>query len=140
MYANATLLVKMKKILLALLLITTSAILSAYSKPIQNTEMTLTGLVKVYGNEPVTFLGLKTDDGREFKIQADQNTLSELQNNQGYKIEITGIVEKPAKIKSQNQAISLDSLKDGKIIVAKWKSLGLQDEDIEDILEIHSIK
>ncbi len=130
----------MKKILLALLLITTSAILSAYSKPIQNTEMTLTGLVKVYGNEPVTFLGLKTDDGREFKIQADQNTLSELQNNQGYKIEITGIVEKPAKIKSQNQAISLDSLKDGKIIVAKWKSLGLQDEDIEDILEIHSIK
>ncbi len=130
----------MKKILLALLLITTSAILSAYSKPIQNTEMTLTGLVKVYGNEPVTFLGLKTDDGREFKIQADQNTLSELQNNQGYKIEITGIVEKPAKIKSQDQAISLDSLKDGKIIVAKWKSLGLQDEDIEDILEIHSIK
>lgn len=130
----------MKKILLALLLITTSAILSAYSKPIQNTEMTLTGLVKVYGNEPVTFLGLKTDDGREFKIQADQNTLSELQNNQGYKIEITGIVEKPAKIKSQNQAISLDSLKDGKIIVAKWKSLGQQDEDIEDILEIHSIK
>lgn len=130
----------MKKILLALMLITTSAILSAYSKPIQNTEMTLTGLVKVYGNEPVTFLGLKTDDGREFKIQADQNTLSELQNNQGYKIEITGIVEKPAKIKSQNQAISLDSLKDGKIIVAKWKSLGLQDEDIEDILEIHSIK
>lgn len=130
----------MKKLLLALLLITTSAILSAYSKPIQNTEMTLTGLVKVYGNEPVTFLGLKTDDGREFKIQADQNTLSELQNNQGYKIEITGIVEKPAKIKSQNQAISLDSLKDGKIIVAKWKSLGLQDEDIEDILEIHSIK
>lgn len=131
---------KMKKLLLALLLITTSAILSAYSKPIQNTEMTLTGLVKVYGNETVTFLGLKTDDGREFKIQADQNTLSELQNNQGYKIEITGIVEKPAKIKSQNQAISLDSLKDGKIIVAKWKSLGLQDEDIEDILEIHSIK
>lgn len=130
----------MKKILLALLLITTSAILSAYSKPIQNTEMTLTGLVKVYGNEPVTFLGLKTDDGREFKIQADQNTLSELQNNQGYKIEITGIVEKPAKIKSQDQAISLDSLKDGKIILAKWKSLGLQDEDIEDILEIHSIK
>ena len=130
----------MKKILLALILITTSAILSAYSKPIQNTEMTLTGLVKVYGNEPVTFLGLKTDDGREFKIQADQNTLSELQNNQGYKIKITGIVEKPAKIKSQNQAISLDSLKDGKIIVAKWKSLGLQDEDIEDILEIHSIK
>ena len=130
----------MKKILLAVILITTSAILSAYSKPIQNTEMTLTGLVKVYGNEPVTFLGLKTDDGREFKIQADQNTLSELQNNQGYKIEITGIVEKPAKIKSQNQAISLDSLKDGKIIVAKWKSLGLQDEDIEDILEIHSIK
>lgn len=130
----------MKKILLALILITTSAILSAYSKPIQNTEMTFTGLVKVYGNEPVTFLGLKTDDGREFKIQADQNTLSELQNNQGYKIEITGIVEKPAKIKSQNQAISLDSLKDGKIIVAKWKSLGLQDEDIEDILEIHSIK
>ena len=127
----------MKKILLALILITTSAILSAYSKPIQNTEMTLTGLVKVYGNEPVTFLGLKTDDGREFKIQADQNTLSELQNNQGYKIEITGIVEKPAKIKSQDQAISLDSLKDGKIIVAKWKSLGLQDEDI---LEIHSIK
>ena len=130
----------MKKILLALLLITTSAILSAYSKPIQNTEMTLTGLVKVYGNEPVTFLGLKTDDGREFKIQADQNTLSELQNNQGYKIEITGIVEKPAKTKSQDQAISLDSLKDGKIIVAKWKSLGLQDNDIEDILEIHSIK
>ena len=129
----------MKKILLALILITTSAILSAYSKPIKNAEMTLTGLVKVYGNEPVTFLGLKTDDGREFKIQADQNTLSELQNNQGYKIEITGIVEKPAKIKSQDQAISLDSLKDGKIIVAKWKSLGQQDEDIEDILEMHSI-
>lgn len=129
----------MKKILLALILITTSAILSAYSKPIKNAEMTLTGFIKVYGNEPVTFLGLKTDDGREFKIQADQNTLSELQNNQGYKIEITGIVEKPAKIKSQDQAISLDSLKDGKIIVAKWKSLGQQDEDIEDILEIHSI-
>lgn len=129
----------MKKILLALILITTSAILSAYSKPIKNAEMTLTGLVKVYGNEPVTFLGLKTDDGREFKIQADQNTLSELQNNQGYKIEITGIVEKPAKIKSQDQVISLDSLKDGKIIVAKWKSLGQQDKDIEDILEMHSI-
>ncbi len=126
----------MKKILLALILITTSAILSAYSKPLENTEISLSGFVHVYGNEPFSFLGFKSDDGRELKIQADKDILSELQNSQGKKIEITGLLENSSQKESQDQKISPDMLKDGIIIVSKWKPLSQQQEDI---MQIHSI-
>jgi hypothetical protein len=55
-------------------------------------NQSITGYVKVYGNEPHTYLGLKTEDGTVFTLKADKEVLSEIQNQQGVLLQLNGKV------------------------------------------------
>ena len=55
-------------------------------------NQSITGYVKVYGNEPHTYLGLKTEDGTVFTLKADKEVLSEIQNKQGVLLQLNGKV------------------------------------------------
>jgi hypothetical protein len=56
------------------------------------------GLVKVYGNEPHTYLGIETQDGKIFILKAEEEILSELQKQQGYLLKLSGkIIEAKSK-------------------------------------------
>ena len=48
------------------------------------------GYIKVYGNEPHTYLGIETQDGNVFVLKAEKELLDELQNQQGYLLKLDG--------------------------------------------------
>lgn len=107
----------MKKKLLALFLLLISIELCfAFSKPgkAESDVDVVTGKVKVYGNEPFTFLGFVTEDNKQYKLKGDDKLLLEIQNAQGRKIEIKGKIEK-------TEEGSFDELKDGALFVFEWK-------------------
>ncbi|MCR5188111.1 MAG: hypothetical protein K6C97_04185 [Treponema sp.] len=122
----------MKRSILSLILLCSAAILFAYSKPAKAKSLTLSGHIQVYGNEPFTFIGLVTDDGKEYSLQAENEVLSELRKSQGYKIEITGFLEAKEK-SSDGSVIAPNTLKDGIITLSEWKFI---DKPVEEILEI----
>ena len=106
----------MKKNLLFLLLLCSFGICFAFSKPdkAKDNSTTVTGYIKVYGNEPFTFIGLETENEEQYTIKASDEILIELRKAQGRKIEIKGEIEKSEKF-------SLNELKDGNLIVIEWK-------------------
>ena len=55
------------------------------------------GYINIYGNEPHTYLGLETQDGLVFVLKAEEEILSELQNQQGYLLELRGKIEETKK-------------------------------------------
>ena len=56
------------------------------------------GFIKVYGNEPHTYLGIETQDGKIFILKAEDEILTELQNQQGYLLKLDGkIIENESK-------------------------------------------
>jgi hypothetical protein len=63
-----------KKIILVLLVMQIFAcgVLFAMAK-----NQSIIGQVKVYGNEPHTYLGLKTEEGTVFTLKADKETLDD---------------------------------------------------------------
>ena len=104
----------MKKNLLLILLICIAGTCFAYSKPAKAKTDSITGYINVYGNEPFTFIGIVTDDDKEYSISADDSILKELQKTQGKKIEIKGTIEKSEKP-------GFNQLKNGRIILLEWK-------------------
>jgi len=104
----------MKKNIILILLISIAASCFAYSKPAKAKIDSVTGYINVYGNEPFTFIGIVTDDGKEYTISADDSILKELQKTQGKKIEIKGTIEKSEKP-------GFNQLKNGRIILLEWK-------------------
>lgn len=57
------------------------------------------GFIKVYGNEPHTYLGIETQDGKIFILKAEDEILTELQNQQGYLLKLAGkIIETKSKV------------------------------------------
>lgn len=88
----------------------------AYSKPTNNEFGTVakTGIAKVYGNEPFTFIGLSCEDGELYTLRASEKVLLEIRKTKGKLIEIQGYIEKP-------DDAELNQLKDGFLIVTKWK-------------------
>ena len=57
------------------------------------------GFIKVYGNEPHTYLGIETQDGKVFVLKADKDVLSELQKQQGYLLKLDGkIIENKSNV------------------------------------------
>lgn len=48
------------------------------------------GYIQVYGNEPHTYLGLKSQDGTVFTLKADKETLDEIQKKQGELLQLSG--------------------------------------------------
>jgi len=89
--------------------------LASYDKKEKaNSVVTVCGLVVVKGNEPFTFLGLKTENGKEYALKGKEDILDYLQNNQGVLFEITGFLEKKSKKAFQqlkNGAIYVSSVK-----------------------------
>ncbi len=77
------------KIILVLLVVQifASGVLFAMAK-----NQSIIGYVNVYGNEPHTYLGLKTEDGTVFTLKADKEVLSEIQNQQGVLLQLNGKV------------------------------------------------
>ena len=104
----------MKKNLLLILLICIAGTCFAYSKPAKAKTDSITGYINVYGNEPFTFIGIVTDDDKEYSISADDSILKELQKTHGKKIEIIGTIEKTEKS-------GFNQLKNGRIILLEWK-------------------
>lgn len=108
----------MKKHILMILLITGMGICFAYSKPDKAKESleTVTGYIRTYGNEPFTFIGLVTQDGKEYTIKADEKSLKQLNNIFKEKIQIKGKITK-------SDVAGFNELKDGNLIVIEWKKI-----------------
>lgn len=57
------------------------------------------GFIKVYGNEPHTYLGIETQDGKIFILKAEDEILTELQKQQGYLLKLDGkIIENKSNV------------------------------------------
>ena len=106
----------MKKYLIFFLMLCSMGLCFAYSKPNKaaSNSNTVTGYIKVYGNEPFTFIGLETENDKQYTLKASDQVLEELRKAQGKKIEINGTIEKSEKA-------SMNELKDGNLIVLEWK-------------------
>ena len=76
---------------------------------------TLRGYIHVYGNEPFTFIGIKTQDKKEYTIIADDEVCKELRDSQGKLLEITGLITSP-----KEDSFELNMLKNGKIELIEW--------------------
>ena len=103
----------MKKIFLPFFLLLSIFLLSSFSR---NNIKTVRGYVQVYGNDPFAYLGIITNDEKEYAIIAGEEEISKLWKTQGSKVELKGIITKPKK-----NILEPDMLKDGKIEVAEWR-------------------
>lgn len=102
----------MKKSCFLLLLIFVSMAVS-FSKPVNSKK--LTGYVCIYGNEPFTFAGFKTENGGLYTLVADEQTLKTLRLQQGKLLEITGIVT------DSDEIMTFNMLDNGYFEVLEWK-------------------
>ena len=100
-----------RKLTIILAITLCGLLFTSFSK---NNITTVKGYIHVYGNEPFTYIGIKTEDNKEYAIDADKETTDQLRASQGKQIEITGRI-----IKSENNEAGM--LKDGKIEVIEWK-------------------
>ncbi len=103
----------LKKIIYMLSILCISMILCSYSK---NNQKSVKGYIHVYGNEPFTYIGIKTADNKEYSIVAEEKTYKELKASQGNEVELSGIFIPPEK-----DRLEPGMLKDGKIEVTEWK-------------------
>lgn len=124
----------MKKLFLTLFLIFTSVLLSAYSKPVKEKVISVSGLINVYGNEPFTFIGLKTDSGEEYSLTAEKEVLDQLRNTQGKRITIKASLKENDKTKSEAQ-VEFNSLKSGNLIVLDWEYVDKSAKDSNSQLQ-----
>ena len=115
-------------------LIFTSILLSAYSKPVKDKVISVSGLINVYGNEPFTFIGLKTDSGEEYSLTAEKEVLDQLRNTQGKRIEITGSIKQADK-NQEKAAVEFNSLKSGNLIVLDWEYVDKSAKDSNSQLQ-----
>lgn len=80
----------------------------------------ITGIVKVYGSEPHTNVGIATDDGYEYSVVADKDELLALRKNQGNHIVFSGFIKPPETDKDGKFIQEYGILKDGKFILKNW--------------------
>ncbi len=106
----------MKKInnkVIIIFLLLSGMLFCSFSK---NTTKTVKGFVHVYGNEPFTYIGIETEDDKNYAISASEEEISKLWKTQGNLIEIEGYIIKP-----ESEGRLPGMLKDGKIEVVEWK-------------------
>lgn len=82
-----------------------------------------TGLIKVMGNEPHTWLLLVTQDGSKYAIEAENDTLSALRQMQGVLLEITGVLE-PAQLEGK---AGFQQASGGTILVQEFSAVKAKD-------------
>lgn len=124
----------MKKLFLTMFLIFTSILLSAYSKPVKDKVISVSGLINVYGNEPFTFIGIKTSSGEEYSLTAEKEVLDQLRNTQGKRITIKASLKENDKTKSEAQ-VEFNSLKNGNLIVLDWEYVDKSAKDSNSQLQ-----
>lgn len=100
-------------VLIILSVLLCSLIFCSYSK---NKISKVKGLIHVYGNEPFTYIGIETQDNKEYAISADEKITADLWKTQGSLIEIEGYIVKP-----DTEGRAPGMLKNGKIEVLDWK-------------------
>ena len=105
----------MKKKFFSIFLILSIFLLTSFSR---NNIKTVQGYVHVYGNDPFAYLGIITDDEKEYAIIAGEEEILKLWKTQGNRVELKGIITKPKK-----DYIEPEMLKDGKIEISEWKCL-----------------
>ncbi|MBR5866599.1 MAG: hypothetical protein IKZ04_01685 [Spirochaetaceae bacterium] len=86
------------------------------------TQIKVTGLVKIYGNEPHIFVGFTALDGTEYSLVANKTELKKLKKMQGILLEISGNL---ASV-SESKGLGLYQLKGGTIYV---KSFAAKDQN-----------
>lgn len=101
------------KIIFIFSLLLLSMLFCSYSK---NNNKTIKGYIHVYGNEPFTYIGIKTKENKEYSIAAEEKIYKELKSTQGKEVELSGIIILPEK-----DGLEPGMLKDGKIEVIEWK-------------------
>ena len=94
-------------------LIVMSFMLCSYNP---NNNVTVKGYIHSYGNVPFNFIGIKTNNKKEYAISASEDEIKRIWKTQGHEIEITGII-----ISKKSDGPELGMLKDGKIEVIEWK-------------------
>ena len=86
---------------------------SSFSLPSKKTS--IRGYLKVYGNEPFTYLGVETTDGKQYKLEySEEKGLYPLQ---GQLILFEGVIKKSYSLKKK---LNMNSLKDGTFIVDSY--------------------
>ena len=85
-------------------------------------QINVTGLVKIYGNEPHAFVGFVSLDGTEYSLVANKTELKKLKKMQGILLEISGNL---ASV-SESKGLGLYQLKGGTIYV---KSFAAKDQN-----------
>lgn len=75
------------------------------------------GNIVVFGNEPHTWLGLKTEDDKVYNLVAEEKILTDLRKKQGLILEITGGYE-PVE---EGKKLNLTQFPDGTIYVHSVK-------------------
>ena len=112
----------MKKILLSLLLIFTAIFGFSYSKPKHDDSVTVKGMIRVYGSEPFTYIGIVCDSGEQYSLKGDKEVLKELRNTQGKKVQIKGMPETLEKTDEEKAVLLVpNTLKNGNLNVIEWK-------------------
>ena len=84
----------------------------------RNNIKTVNGYIHVYGNDPFAYIGIITEDNKEYAIEAEEDEITKLWKTQGTKIELKGTI-----IKSKKNILEAKMLKDGKIELAEWRVL-----------------
>ena len=115
-------------------LIFTSVLLSAYSKPVKDKVISVSGLINVYGNEPFTFIGIKTLSGEEYSLSASEEVLDQLRKTQGKRITIKASLKENDKNRADTQ-VEFNSLKNGNLIVLDWEYVDKSAKDSNSQLQ-----
>ena len=92
-------------------------VIFAYGGNAEESQTTVTGYIKYYGNVPFEFPGFETVDGAVYTLRVAEDakfTLKDVVQAQGYLIELTGTVD-------SSQKNGLNVLKDGIFVVSEWK-------------------
>ncbi len=79
----------LNKFILAFMILQLFSVMSIFSMA---KNQSVIGYIKVYGNEPHTYLGIETQEDKVYTVVADKEILDELQKNQGYLIQLDGTI------------------------------------------------
>lgn len=84
------------------------------TSPREGQKIFVMGLIHSYGNAPLTWLGIETEDGKAYGLRVDKKTDEKLRQMFGVPILIEGNLELPVQY-------GYEQLKDGAIHVKKIK-------------------
>ncbi|MCF0241871.1 MAG: hypothetical protein HUK25_04490 [Treponema sp.] len=108
----------MKKIIFLFLLFTTVISLNAFGKSdSRESYIQIEGVISLYGNEPHSFPGIKTSDGRKFSITSEnKGIIKKINKLSGRKVLLTGYI----RLQNEGKA-PFKMLDDGYFVVEDYE-------------------